>query len=489
VPVFIIEKPGRCSFVRKGECLPILGRVRLLRGEGPVQEIYVKIGRRRISCDLQPIAEEQGAEWRFEAMYRVGSGIKIMVMGCRLKGDDKDKIYSRRIILSGREEVGRSPYLVKSNRILPGFNLIGPLQYQTGLGEAARGSVRALVAADIPHVKVVAPLVLNAPKGKYYSRSELGDSLSYRINLFHLNGPEMSAVAKHWPRVLRSSQYYNIAFWVFELERIPQAWVPHFEGLNEIWTPSVFARDAIAALSPIPVYVVPTPIVTSTPEGATKAEFALPEDKICVLVGFDLNSYRHRKNPDAAIAAFKNAWSQDQQLHLVLKVGNADKNWQAMNELRASLTDVPAVTYVTQTLPREKMTRLQAACDIYLSLHRSEGFGLHLTECMALGKPVVATDWSANRDYLDVSNGVPVPYRLVEISETFGPYEKGQLWAEPDIEYATKALLALAADPVWRANLGACARARINALYSVESVATAVRARIQSIAVSGKDYI
>ena len=482
MPVLIVEKPGRCSLVRKGECLPIFGRVRILQGEQPVEDIYIKIGRRRISCDLQPVAEKQGLEWRFEALYRVGCGIKIIVIGCRLKGDDTDKVYSRRIILSGSEDVGRPPCLLRSKRILQGFNLIGPLHYETGLGEAARGSVRALEAADIPHVKVIAPLVLNAPKGKYYDKTELGTCLSYSINLFHLNGPEMSAVAKHWPRVLRSSQYYNIAFWVFELERIPREWVPHVEGLNEIWTPSVFARDAIAALVPIPVYVVPTPIVTSSPEVATKAEFALPKDKLCVLVGFDLNSYRHRKNPEAAIAAFKKAWSLDQRLHLVLKVGNADKHWQAMNELRASLVGVPAVTYIAHTLPREKMTRLQAACDIYLSLHRSEGFGLHLTECMALGKPVVATDWSANRDYLDVNNGVPVPYRLVEVAETFGPYEKGQRWAEPDVEYASEALLALAADPAWRADLGARARARINDLYSVESVARTVRARFQSIA-------
>ena len=66
-----------------------------------------------------------------------------------------------------------------------------------------------------------------------------------------------------------------------------------------------------------------------------------------------------------------------------------------------------------------------AACDAYVSLHRSEGTGLTITDAMALGKPVIATSWSGNMDFMDVSNSFPVRYELVELQRTIGPYRAG----------------------------------------------------------------
>jgi glycosyltransferase involved in cell wall biosynthesis len=77
-------------------------------------------------------------------------------------------------------------------------------------------------------------------------------------------------------------------------------------------------------------------------------------------------------------------------------------------------------------------------CDAYVSLHRSEGFGLTLTEAMNMGKPVIATAYSGNMDFMTASNSFPVKYRLVEIEKNHGPYTKGCEWAEPDLDHAAE---------------------------------------------------
>jgi glycosyltransferase involved in cell wall biosynthesis len=368
----------------------------------------------------------------------------------------------------------------QGNRLAMGVNVVGPIQYESGLGEAARGSIKILESLGLPCAKVPAPMVLNTARGTYYSESELSRKLAYKVNLFHLNGPEMGVVHRHWPRVFSNGQY-NIGFWVFELERIPQSWVAFLRGLNEIWTPSTFSRDAIAPFVSVPVHVIPTAIDIHYPDGACRREFGLPEAAVCVMAAFDLNSTRARKNPDATVEAFKRAWLARKDLHLVLKISNADKNWQAVRDIRERLKGVEGVTFITEVLPRDKLTRLQAVCDIYLSLHRSEGFGLHLTECMALGLPVVATDWSANRDYLNESNGMPVPYRLEEIAATIGPYEKGNRWAEADVAAAAEKLILLASDGARRKALGAAAKEQIKSLYSVQAVAQVVAMRYRAV--------
>jgi glycosyltransferase involved in cell wall biosynthesis len=139
------------------------------------------------------------------------------------------------------------------------------------------------------------------------------------------------------------------------------------------------------------------------------------------------------------------------------------------------------VTLIKEVLPRAALTRLQATCDVFISLHRSEGFGLNLAECMALGKPIIATNWSANVDYMNPENSCPVNYTLVELAETIGPYEKGQVWAEPSIEHAAEYLVALAANPKLRSEIGGAAKASIEALYSPTAVADLIKRRYEAI--------
>jgi hypothetical protein len=42
---------------------------------------------------------------------------------------------------------------------------------------------------------------------------------------------------------------------------------------------------------------------------------------------------------------------------------------------------------------------------------------------------------------MDSSNSFPVRYRLIELPRDFGPYKKGQVWADPDLEHAAQLML------------------------------------------------
>ena len=150
-------------------------------------------------------------------------------------------------------------------------------------------------------------------------------------------------------------------------------------------------------------------------------------------------------------------------------------------QLQASVADLPGTVLITETLSREDVYRLQAACDCYVSLHRSEGFGLAVAECMLLGKPVIATDWSATAEFLDETNGCPVRYRLVPLERNHGPYGKGQWWAEADPDHAADWMRRLRADAGLCARLGAAAHATIVARFSPGVVGARYRKRLEGI--------
>ncbi len=476
-----IHGPKNLAFYRKGESIKVYGEVLAEAKSVALAGVCIRVGGRTKECDLMRDDEAGGrVRYRFEVVYRLGLGIKRIVFGGSTS-DGKQIKLGVRYVLGGSEDIGpRITIPWRARSLESGVNLVGPLAYALGLGEAARGTARVLQDEGFPSVALAAPSVLNCGKCDDFKVDALGVDLRYYINLFHLNPPEMISVRKHWPRVFRNGQY-NIGYWYCELPQLPQSWHAGFAGLREIWVASHFVETAIKAVSPIPVHVIPPLVLVCMPDLIDRREFGLPDDKICILSVFDLNSYSCRKNPEGSVRAFKLACEANRNLHLVLKVNNGDRNSKALNSLRESLAGFDNVTFILANLSRPALTRLQAMCDLFISLHRAEGFGLNLAECMALGKPVIATNWSANVDFMDAANSCPVDYSLVQLEETFGPYEKGQFWADPCIEQAARHILMLAGDREMRAALGRRAQATIQEKYSTTAVAAAIRRRYAAI--------
>jgi glycosyltransferase involved in cell wall biosynthesis len=215
---------------------------------------------------------------------------------------------------------------------------------------------------------------------------------------------------------------------------------------------------------------------------ALRRRFGLPEARFLFLCLFDLNSYAARKNPRGAVEAFRRSGLAGREAALVLKVQNTEANPSDFAALKEAVRDLPGTAIISETLAREGVYALEAACDCLVSLHRSEGFGLALAECMYLGKPVISTNWSATAEYLDHENGYPVRYSLVELAESHGPYSKGSRWAEPDLGHAAGLMRRIVSDPSEAARIGAAARRTIEDRFSPAVIGARYKRRLEALA-------
>jgi len=215
---------------------------------------------------------------------------------------------------------------------------------------------------------------------------------------------------------------------------------------------------------------------------ALRRRFGLPEGGFLFLCLFDLNSYSARKNPRGAVEAFRRSGLAGRGAALVLKVQNAEANPSDFAALGEAVRDLPGTVIISETLPREGVYALEAACDCLVSLHRSEGFGLAVAECMYLGKPVISTNWSATAEYLDHENGYPARYSLVQLAESHGPYSKGSIWAEPDLGHASELMRRVISDPTEAARIGAAARRTIEERFSPSAIGARYKRRLEALA-------
>jgi len=362
----------------------------------------------------------------------------------------------------------------------PGLNLIGYLRAELGLGEAARSLAQACSAAGVPWTGI--DVGFQAPSRQTDDRcGPPSDSGHHPIDLLYVNAPQTRATIHHLQFTEHGSGRYVIGFWHWEQTQLPASHHVAFAQLDEVWVPSTFVQEAVAAVSPVPVFRVPHAVRFAASPQARREVFGLAADRLLVLVMYDFNSFQHRKNPQAAIAAFRQAAAAAPALGLVVKTMNDAGNPDAAAALTESLHDLPQATVIGSTFSRQETWDLEACCDILLSLHRAEGFGLGPAEMMHLGKPVVATGWSANMDFMDDTNSMPVRYHLAPLAEDLGPYVAGLPWAEADVDHAAWCLRQLAADESLVRRLGDRARETIRAQLDPAVVGRRIRQRLETI--------
>jgi glycosyltransferase involved in cell wall biosynthesis len=270
-----------------------------------------------------------------------------------------------------------------------------------------------------------------------------------------------------------------IGYWAWELPKLPAPWREGFRFAHEIWVPSTFTRDAVAAATDLPVRVVPHPLPKMPVTPNMRGKLGLPQDALIVLAAFHLGSAFARKNPLAAIAAFRNAFGERADRVLAVKLIDNGANG-ARHELDAAVAGANNIRIIEGMLPHADMAGLMAASDIVISLHRSEGFGLVPAQAMALGKPVVATGWSGNVDFMNNGNSALVDYTLVPVHDAEGAFDgTGQQWAEPSVEHAANWLQRLAGSAELRASIGTKAAAGIAAQLAPDNFARTVTELIE----------
>ena len=248
--------------------------------------------------------------------------------------------------------------------------------------------------------------------------------------------------------------------WAWELESAPKSWRAAMGYVDEVWACSRFVADAVAVRAPpgLPIRVLPHPICAKAVE-PDRAAFALPEGAVAVLTAFDVRSGFERKNPLAAIRAFRQANAGGTGV-MICKAAGVEGAPEQMAQLRAEIGQAGDVRLMDEWLTGARMSALVASCDIVLSLHRSEGFGLLPAQAMAMGKAVVATGWSGNLDFMTADDSALVDYSLTPVRDPQGLYGAGY-WADPDLDDAAAKLGLLMRDPEARSALGARAAAAI----------------------------
>ena len=367
--------------------------------------------------------------------------------------------------------------------VVPAQGMIvgGEIGRASGLGEAARLMLRGLEAIGVPGHALQAGLRVpgdaSDPRARDPgTRGDGGRPPPGLPLLLFVNAPLLPAALLRLPRGLLRGRRV-IGCWAWELPVVPSDWRAGIAFVHEVWAPSRFTAQALEALMPGRVRVVPHPVAAAPPRPAAlgRGDFGLPDAAVVTLVSFSLASSFARKNPLAAIAAHRQAFGERPDRILVVKTGTPDRHPGDMSLLRAAAQGAGNIRFETRVLPMADSHALTACADIVLSLHRSEGFGLVPAEAMLLGRAVVSTDWSATAEFLDAGCGVPIPCRLVPARDPRGVFEApGAVWADAEVGAAAEALRALADDPGRRARLGAAARSAARQRLGAEALRDAL---------------
>ncbi|MCF7990827.1 MAG: glycosyltransferase family 4 protein [Thiohalocapsa sp.] len=362
-----------------------------------------------------------------------------------------------------------------------GVRYVGYLSAHLGLGEAARGNIRALRKLGIPTELTDVSHMTRSDCASWESEDQEPaglQSVGERINIVHVNADQFAYVRAQLGAPFFDN-VYTIGMWAWETSEFPEEWHGLFALVDEIWVGGSYMAEGIAAASPVPVLRMPH--VVEVPDVApSRREFGLDEAEFIFLFMFDFHSTPARKNPEGAILAFSRAFSPDQPVRLVIKSMNGSSRPEAFARLRALAGD-SRVTFIDKALDSRRRFQLIASADAFVSLHRAEGFGLGIAEAMALGKPVIATGWSGNMDFMNVANSLPVSYKHAVLAEADPPYPAGTVWAEPDLADAARLMRRLWSEPDLAAELGERARSDMAEGYSAERIGALINARLQRI--------
>lgn len=238
------------------------------------------------------------------------------------------------------------------------------------------------------------------------------------------------------------SDGYRIGLWVTEFEAARPDWEFAFEIVHEIWTPSSFSAKAILSGTTLPVKVVPHAVSVPDVAPMPRAQFGIGGDQFLAMAIMDLSSCPDRKNPLANIRAWKQAFGNDPDAHLLVKVKFSRHTRFARRELAEEIGGARNISVIEAALSDHEMAAFQRMADVYLSLHRAEGYGLCIHEMLEIGTPVIATGWSGNMDFMPrYPHAIAVPFELVPYSDRTSHFQgNGLRWAEADIEEAACAL-------------------------------------------------
>ena len=373
-----------------------------------------------------------------------------------------------------RGSVPAAPTWAPANKLRPGVCVAGYLRAELGMGQLGRLLLSAAQQAGIE----AGSFVFAATESRQQHPFEEIPATDLNVSIVAVNADELVRFANDVGPAFFDGRY-TIGVCAWELEEFPEASSRAFTLVDEVWAISEFSRRAIAAATAKPVFAFPLPVVAPRPRPEVgRAALGLP-DGFLFLFCFDFFSVTQRKNPGGIIQAFSEAFASGEGPRLVLKTINGEHRLADLEALKLLAAERPDILVIDRYFDHDENAALLSACDCYVSLHRSEGFGLTMAEAMALGKPVIATAYSGNLDFMDDQTAYLVPWTEGAVPEGCAPYRPGARWAEPDLDAATRLMRRVVEHPSEAAAVGVRAQHAVLTTHGLAARAGFLRARFQ----------
>lgn len=359
-----------------------------------------------------------------------------------------------------------------------GLNVVGYWSHPTGVGEAGRRVLKALDDSHVPVARLAADDDTTMMLAPWLER--VVDGAPHTVNLMLVNADQTAQVWQRLRPELRGATR-TVGYWWWEADRWPEHWQDRFRYVDEVWVGSEYVREILIGVTDKPIRVMGVPVDPPAVGSDPRAALGLAPDDFVAATVLDARHFLKRKNPYGAIEAFRQAFGgKPGGAHLVVKVAHGEADAVRVARLRRLVTSLGG-TFIDAVWLPQQLAQLLVAADVYVSLHRAEGFGLVLAEAMALGKPVIATNYSGNTDYMTRENSLLVDYQLVSLAQEVGPYPAGSAWAEADVGQAAAYLRKLRADPALGRTIGARAASEVQAQYSSTRVAERMLSRLAAV--------
>ncbi len=365
------------------------------------------------------------------------------------------------------------------NKYEKGINLIGNIRGDNGLGQSTR-----LIADIIDASKT--PFTINnffvPPGGSMTDKSydyKITDKARYGVNVIHVNASEFTLCYMEYGNKLWDYRY-NIAYWLWELEEFPEEWLNNINLVDEIWTPAEFISNTLRKYTDKPVTTVPYCVTAPTDDKFDRKYFNLPEDKFLFLMMFASGSIMERKNPLGTIEAFKRAFDKgNKDVGIVIKVNEHSE--KDIEYIHSVFDGYDNIYIITGTYSKVEVNSLTKCVDVFVSLHRAEGFGLVLAEAMLVGTPTIATNWSANTEFMNSDVACMVDYKMIELKEDLPPFKKGYHWADADINQTAEYMKKLYEDKEFYNKIKVNAKEYVSKRLSMERSTQIVKERLSKI--------
>ena len=346
----------------------------------------------------------------------------------------------------------------------------------SGISEAARANFTALKNSFLSVNKVN-----YIEKGDRFIKESilLSDTNNGEIiNIYHININDISRFLLN-NNIDSSLNSYNIAYWAWEFNKLPEEYIDLLSLFDEIWVPSSFCQNVFASYSFKPVIKIPH-LIEAIEIEKNKSKIEL-QDKFVFLSIFDSLSTPERKNTDGLIQCFLDTFPNTTSVVLILKTVNLEKNKRLYKELIEKTKNHKSIILINENYTKKELIQLIDSCDSYVSLHRAEGFGLTLAEAMLRHKIVIGTAYSGNLEFMNNQNSFLVPYQLLQKDKDSGFIKQGYEYAEPDIENAKKILKLVYDNYENLEDIKLNAQQTIENYFSKENIGNLMRSRLEKI--------